>query len=225
MIRAEDLCLDLPLETGKSRQVLNSLSFHLPRGSVSIINGPSGSGKSSLLAVLATWKRPSSGSLFLDNRPVSKYTAAFRDSFRKNIGFAPQHPLLFHDASILDNILLPTIPLYVSRSGCATRAHWLMDKLDLSPMAHRKARNLSGGEQQRVAIARALINRPAILLLDEPSSHQDDLRTTQILDLVEQAQQEGSTIVIASHDNRLAKFPQSIRTFALNDGKLAEKMT
>jgi len=201
---------------------LSGIDFQVAPNELVLIQGASGSGKSSLLSLIAGLRRPSSGDVLIDGRSRAKIPVDHAARLRqKKIGMIFQSFHLIPDLTALDNIILPLIPTPVGRSELLTRARKLLEMLDLQEKSNLKARLLSGGEQQRVAIARALINRPLILLADEPTANLDGDLIETFISLLTRLKADGMTLLLASHDPRLATLPGIDRSLQLHRGRLA----
>jgi lipoprotein-releasing system ATP-binding protein len=188
--------------------ILRGVSFSLDSGEALAIMGPSGSGKSSLLYILGGLERPSSGSVFVDGENPfqlgAKALAAFRN---RKVGFIFQDHHLLPQCTALENVLIPTLAEGSRQtSGDASeRARSLLEQVGLSARAGHRPAELSGGERQRVAIARALIQRPAVLLADEPTGNLDRRTADAVAELLLELQRaEGSVLVLVTHSGELA---------------------
>ena len=202
---------------------LREVFFSVEKGQVVALQGPSGSGKSSLLSLIGCMARPTSGSIRIESRDVSKLPERFLAEIRRNLfGFIFQQLNLLRDLSVVDNILLPLYPIGLGRDEMLQRAESVLEQLGLSDKRRMKAGQLSGGEQQRVAIARALINRPEIIIADEPSAHLDSRLTQELLTILAQLKVNGKTIIIATHDPEVYQQQLIDRSYLLHDGRLIE---
>jgi ABC-type lipoprotein export system ATPase subunit len=137
-------------------------------------------------------------------QPVSRWTAAHRDRWRRSVGIAFQASSLWPELTALENVILPMVPRGKSLPTLRALGLEVLEALGVSDLAGRKARVLSGGERQRAAIARALVSRPAFLFVDEPTAHQDDQGVKQVLGAISSSTAWGATLVVASHDPRVA---------------------
>jgi putative ABC transport system ATP-binding protein len=183
--------------------------------------GPSGSGKSTLLNLIAGLDRPSSGTVTVDGRRIDRLgeraLAVFR---RERIGMVFQFFNLLDDLTVTDNVLLPAQLTGTSRRAAAARAAELLEVLGIAGHARAYPGRLSGGERQRVAVARALINRPALLLADEPTGALDTASGQEVRELLIDLHRGGQTIVLVTHDLALAE-ACATRTLHLVDGAIA----
>lgn len=171
-----------------------------------LITGPSGSGKTTLLHLLAGLRIPSSGDIIIQGKSIVSMSPSGRDRFRgQHIGIVFQQMHFVNSLSVLENILLQQYMAGINQDK--ERAEGLLHSLGLLHKKGQKIQNLSQGEQQRVAIARALINKPAILLADEPTSSLDDLNSKRVIQLLEQmAEQENAALLVVTHDQRLKDY-------------------
>lgn len=183
--------------------VLDLPDLELTSPGLQLLTGPTGTGKSTLLHLLAGLMRPTSGEILIDGEAVSRWTAAHRDRWRRRTGLVFQEAEFFEDLSAVENIVAPLIPRPGSLGDKLAAAHDLLDDLGDADLAERRVHALSGGERQRIGLARALVTRPELLLLDEPTSHQDDAHVGRILDLADAARARGALVVLATHDPRV----------------------
>jgi ABC-type lipoprotein export system ATPase subunit len=183
--------------------VLNVASWRAEQGAQWLMLGPSGSGKTTLLHVLAGILRPTSGQVTVADQDMTTLSASALDHFRgKHIGIVLQRLHLIDSLSVLNNLLLAQY--LAGEKQDATRVREVLANLDLGDKANARPHELSHGQAQRVAVARAVVNKPKLLLADEPTSNLDDVRCVQVLDLLlSQAKACGATLVIATHDQRI----------------------
>ncbi|MFZ1987047.1 MAG: ATP-binding cassette domain-containing protein [Desulfatitalea sp.] len=197
------MCRSLTFARPATGAVLDRIDALFACGRATLVTGRTGAGKSTLLHLLGGLLRPTSGEVWADGEPVSRWPAPHQDRWRRQVGMMFQHLHLLSDLSVLENVLLPCVPREAAWSENSARAELLLERLGLAPMRHAPPRRLSGGQRQWVALARALINRPRFLLLDEPSAFQDDDQTRRLLDLLAETAGQGSCLVVCSHDPRL----------------------
>jgi putative ABC transport system ATP-binding protein len=199
--------------------VLHGISLTIYQGDFMAIVGPSGSGKSTLLTIIGLLDTASTGSYLLHDKDVTKLTED-QQAFVRNreIGFVFQAFNLLQRASVLDNVILPSIYAGTSEKERIARAKDLLTSVGLGEHFNKYPNQLSGGQQQRVAIARALINKPAIILADEPTGNLDSQSGKDIMQIVKQLNKQGNTIVIITHDEHIAK--QAQRIIKIQDGKV-----
>jgi len=207
-------------DLGETRvHALRGVSVEIGRGEFVAIMGASGSGKSTFMNLLGCLDRPTSGEYFLEGTEISRLDkrqlAAIRN---RKIGFVFQGFNLLSRTTALENVELPTLYAHITRQEGLKRAN---DALDLVGLGERKLHypsQLSGGQQQRVAIARALVNRPAILLADEPTGNLDSRTSVEIMDVFQRLNDQGLTIVLVTHESDIARFAR--RTIQFRDGKI-----
>jgi putative ABC transport system ATP-binding protein len=200
---------------------LTNISISINRGELVAIMGASGSGKSTLMNQLGCLDTPTSGSYFFDGTDVSRLSSeALADLRNRKIGFCFQSYNLLPRATALANVELPLVYASVDGSTRRKRAEAVLDEVGLADRRHHLPTQLSGGQQQRVAIARALVNRPALILADEPTGTLDSKTGLEIIALFDSLNQGGITIVIVTHDNDVASFAR--RIISLRDGFLIE---
>ncbi|MFI1583362.1 ABC transporter ATP-binding protein [Embleya sp. NPDC020630] len=200
---------------------LGPLDLGVARGEALAVTGPSGSGKSTLLNLIAGLDRPSEGTVTVAGQRVDGLSEHALARFRReHIGMVFQFFNLLDDLTVADNIQLPAQLTGTGRRKAAARAGELMEVLGIGKHARAYPGRLSGGERQRVAVARALINRPALLLADEPTGALDSASGADVRELLTELHRDGQTIVLVTHDPALARACAS-RSIHLVDGHLA----
>src|SRR5574344_900399 len=186
---------------------LNSVSFEVKDGEFVAIMGPSGCGKSTLLNILGLLDNPTGGSYELLGQEVSKLKEKDRTKFRKgNIGFVFQSFNLIDELNVYENVELPLRYLNISAAERKERVTELMKRMNISHRAQHFPQQLSGGQQQRVAIARAVVSNPKLILADEPTGNLDSKNGREVMELLKELHQEGTTIVIVTHSQRDASY-------------------
>ncbi|MFY4717124.1 ABC transporter ATP-binding protein [Streptomyces sp. LaBMicrA B280] len=206
---------------GAGAPALGPLTLGVAEGEALAVTGPSGSGKSTLLNLVAGLDRPTDGTVTVAGRRIDRLSEHSLARFRRaHIGIVFQFFHLLDDLTVADNIQLPAQLAGGGRRATAARADELMERLGIQRHARAHPGRLSGGERQRVGIARALINRPALLLADEPTGALDTASGHDVRDLLDDLHRGGQTIVLVTHDPALAQACAS-RTIHLVDGRLA----
>ncbi|WP_309089113.1 ABC transporter ATP-binding protein [Domibacillus sp.] len=208
-------------QTGSSRQdILRSVDLQIDPGEYVAIMGKSGSGKSTLLNILGALDSTDSGEYILAGKPVHKMRQSKRTALRNTeIGFVFQQFQLIPNLSVYQNVLLPLTYGRKKLGRKKARVLQMLEEVGLADKKKQKPSRLSGGEKQRAAIARALVNEPSILLADEPTGSLDEATTETILQLFDRVHQQGTTIVVITHDQEVADRAQ--RVIHLKDGVLA----
>ena len=197
---------------------LADVSLTISPGQIVAVTGPSGAGKSSLLQVVGGLDIPDSGCIRVDETDIAELSSRHSAYFRGSVGFVFQRYHLLGHLSALDNVITPVLPLRVDFDKWE-RGRQLLAAVGLADQADVPARELSGGQQQRVAIARALVNRPRLLLADEPTGNLDSRTGEEILDLLTELQaQHGMTMLLATHESTGAS--QCQRVVELRDGRV-----
>ncbi|HCS28297.1 MAG TPA: cell division ATP-binding protein FtsE [Spongiibacteraceae bacterium] len=198
---------------------LNHLSFQIERNEMVFLTGHSGAGKSTLLKLIMMMERPTSGQVFVDGKNLNRLPARKIPEHRRGVGVVFQNHQLLFDRSVFDNVALPLIIAGFQPRDVGRRVRAALDKVGLLDKEKKNPITLSGGEQQRVGIARAVVNKPALLLADEPTGNLDPELSAEIMHLFEQFNQVGVTILIASHDlSLIARLPH--RLISLKAGQL-----
>jgi putative ABC transport system ATP-binding protein len=208
---------------GISVPALDGVTLEVQAGKVVAVSGPSGSGKSTLLHVIGAMDRPDRGSIRVGDQETTALGDGERALFRRRVGFVFQRFHLLPALTSVDNVLAPVMPYRVDFDKAA-RARELLEAVGLGGRGNDLPSHLSGGEQQRVALARALINRPGIVLADEPTGNLDTANGAMVMDLLLRLRQEhGFTLLIATHDAAITG--RCERVVHLSDGRLVDDRT
>jgi putative ABC transport system ATP-binding protein len=199
---------------------VDDVTVRLDGGATLAVTGPSGSGKSTLLHLLGAIDRPDFGKIVVDGADVTAMSRSQQADYRRRVGFVFQRFHLIPALSALDNVMAPVLP-YRTAFDKRDRARALLEAVGLGGREHSLPSRLSGGQQQRVAIARALINRPALLLADEPTGNLDSHTGGEIVDLLlDLRARYGMTVVVATHDPQIAA--RCDRYLRLSDGRITD---
>jgi len=213
-------------KTGKiETQALRGVSLSIENGEFTALVGPSGSGKTTLLQLIGCLDQPTSGNVIVNGKDVSRLNRRQRADMRRGtIGFIFQFFALLPTLSAYENIEMPLLLNGYSASQRRERVMELLEMVDLGDRVHHRPDQLSGGEQQRVAIARALVNRPVLVLADEPTANLDTANGKQVMEIMQRLNQEtGATFVFATHDPRVISFAR--RVVELRDGRVTDTDT
>jgi len=201
-------------------EALRGVSFTLESGEFAFVTGRSGAGKSTLLKLIPAIERPSAGSVVVNGQNVGALKRAALPYLRRNLGLVFQDQKLLYDRTVYDNVMLPLAFSGQPPREAARRVRAALDKVGLLARERANPIELSGGEQQRLAIARAVVNRPAVLVADEPTANLDTESAARILDIFVSFHQVGVTLLVATHDQALiGRYGK--RVLRLSDGKLA----
>lgn len=181
-------------------QALRKVTFELPPGELAFLTGHSGAGKSTLLRLVALMERPSAGRVLINGHDLNKITRREIPYVRRDIGMIFQDHRLLMDKTVFDNVALPLYIEGYTQSEAKKRVQAALDKVGLAGHERKLPIMLSGGEQQRVGIARAIVNKPPVLLADEPTGNLDPKLSLEIMRLFESFHQVGVSVLIATHD-------------------------
>lgn len=198
---------------------LSDVSFEIASGEFVAIMGPSGCGKSTLLNVLGMLDSPDSGDYFFNNENIAHYRESQLSQLRKQyVGFIFQSFNLVEELSVFDNVELALLYHKISAGERRARVQAVIEKMEIAHRSKHMPSQLSGGQQQRVAVARALVANPKLILADEPTGNLDSQRGQEVMNLLQQLNREGSTIVMVTHSAEHASYAQ--RRINLFDGKV-----
>ena len=202
--------------------ILKKINLTIQDGEFTSIMGPSGSGKSTLMNIIGCLDKPTEGSYFLNGQEISTYSDdALADVRNKQIGFVFQQFQLLPRLNALENVALPMIYAGVSKKERTARAEASLEKVGLKDRMHHLPNALSGGQKQRVAIARAIVNNPALILADEPTGALDTKTSVSIMEELTALHENGSTIVVITHEAEVAAYTSRIVT--VRDGLILEE--
>ncbi|MGZ8273711.1 MAG: cell division ATP-binding protein FtsE [Burkholderiaceae bacterium] len=202
------------------RAALTNATFALNRSEFVLLTGPSGAGKSTVLRLICGLESPTSGQVTVAGQDVARMRRRSLPFLRRSLGVVLQNLMLLDDRSVLDNVALPAFAAGLSQADAHERATAALLRVELDPRVGRVAPSaLSGGEQQRVALARAIVNRPALVLADEPTAHVDEPGATRLLQLLEQFAVAGVTVLMATHGEE-APVPARARVLHIDAGQV-----
>ena len=202
-----------------SHEALSNVSFHVQRGDMTFLTGHSGAGKSTLLKLIALIERSTRGQILIGGQNLAGISKRKIPYFRRNIGIIFQDHRLLLDRTVFDNVALPLVIAGLDYREITRKVRAALDKVNLLNKEKQYPGTLSTGEQQRVGIARAVVNKPPVLLADEPTGNLDPELSEEIMKMFEQFNQVGVTVLIASHDLELVKRMQH-KILVLGKGKL-----
>ncbi len=200
---------------------LNDISFEIEKGEFVSIMGPSGSGKSTLMHILGALDIPTKGEYWLDGKLIANLDDDELAEIRnKNIGFVFQAYNLLSRTSALKNVMVPMMYGDISKEERMEKAKRYLERVGLSDRIHHAPNQLSGGQQQRVAIARALAMNPSIILADEPTGNIATKQALEIMEILEDLNEQGNTILMITHEQEIAEYAK--RIIRLRDGRIVE---
>ncbi|MDX1443342.1 MAG: cell division ATP-binding protein FtsE [Gammaproteobacteria bacterium] len=202
-------------------QALSELSFHVEPGEMAFLTGHSGAGKSTLLKLIALIERPTRGNVLIHGRNTGSIGRLRLPYFRRQVGVIFQDHKLLNDRTVFDNVALPLVISGHGQRETSRRVRAALDQVGLLGKERAMPITLSGGEQQRVGIARAVVNKPPLLIADEPTGNLDPELSVEIMSLFERFNQVGVTVLIASHDHELIS-RMGHRVISLKGGRLVD---
>lgn len=198
---------------------LKNISFSLAREEMAFLTGHSGAGKSTLLKLITLIERPTRGQALVNNKNLARVSRRRVPYFRREVGIVFQDYKLLYDRTVFDNVALPLVVAGLYHREIGRRVRAALDKVGLLNKERAYPITLSGGEQQRVGIARAVVNRPPLLLADEPTGNLDEALSDEIMDLFHEFNQVGVSVLIATHDKRQIRRLQK-RVLELREGEM-----
>jgi cell division transport system ATP-binding protein len=197
---------------------LRDISLTVEKGELVFLAGPSGAGKSTLMKMIAAMERPSAGQVIVNGQDIARIKPSAVPFLRRNLGLIFQQQRLLTDRTVLANVMLPLLVTGASHQQAEQRARAALDKVGLGDRAGAQPLALSGGEQQRVSIARAIVNRPQVILADEPTANLDRASANKVLDALKAFNSVGVTCLISSHDEQM--LDSAARVIHLNQGQV-----
>ncbi|MRX07910.1 cell division ATP-binding protein FtsE [Pseudoduganella sp. FT25W] len=197
---------------------LRDISLTVEKGELVFLAGPSGAGKSTLMKMIAAMERPSSGQVIVNGQDIARIKSSAVPFLRRNLGLIFQQQRLLTDRTVLANVMLPLLVTGASKTQAEQRARAALDKVGLGDRANAQPLALSGGEQQRVSIARAIVNRPQVILADEPTANLDRASANKVLEALKAFNSVGVTCLISSHDEVM--LDAAARVIHLNQGQV-----
>lgn len=204
--------------------VLNQVNIHINQGQFVSIMGPSGSGKSTLLYAISGMDTIDSGTVIFNHQQLNHLSEKqLADIRRKQMGFVFQQPTLLKNLSLIDNIILPSLGDKKQMDKLTKRAKGLMKKVGIQNLEDRKITQVSGGQLQRAGICRALMSQPSVIFGDEPTGALNSKAAQEIMDIFLKINQEGTTIVIVTHDAKVAA--QSEQVYFMEDGQITDELS
>lgn len=205
-------------------EALKNVSFEIDKGEMVFLAGHSGAGKSTLLKLITAIERPNAGSVLVNNQNVGVLKNGALPYLRRNLGIIFQDHKLLFDRNVFDNVLLPLQICGFDHRESGKRVRAALDKVGLLKREKTNPIALSGGEQQRLCIARAIVNRPSILLADEPTGNLDASYAQEIMDIFKSFHQVGVTLLISTHDQSVLR-DTTVRVLTLKHGELQAPST
>lgn len=197
---------------------LSDINLSVSKGEWIFLSGPSGAGKSTLLKMIAAIERPSAGTVTVNGQDIGRLKRSGLPYLRRNLGLVFQQQTLLQDRNVLSNVMLPLLVIGTAKADAERRARAALDKVGLLDKAAYEPLALSGGEQQRVAIARAIVNRPQIILADEPTANLDRASADKVMDTLKAFHGVGVTCLISTHDEQILSAAK--RVIFLHKGRL-----
>jgi len=221
MIILKDITKKYELNRNNTITAIENISLHIKEGELVVLKGVSGSGKSTILSLVASLTKPTTGEVIVDNQRVSKLPDNFASDYRQStIGFIFQKYNLIPTLSVEDNILLPLVPTNPDENEAKDKLDRVLSQFNIRDKQHSIVRNLSGGEQQRVAISRALVNNPKVIIADEPTANLDEKLSKDFIDILQTLKLSGKTILVATHDPLFFDLDIVDRVIEIRAGKI-----
>lgn len=205
---------------GRAQPALAGIDLSVARGELIFLAGPSGAGKSTLLKLIAALEQPSSGNIMVNGQEISGIGRAAIPYLRRRLGLILQDQKLLADRNVLANVMLPLLVAGEAQADARRRAQAALDRVGLLDKASMSPLALSGGEQQRVAVARAIVNRPQVILADEPTANLDRESASRVLDALKSFHAAGVTCLISTHDEQFLR--TASRVIFLDHGSIVD---
>ncbi|MEA3498538.1 MAG: ABC transporter ATP-binding protein [Campylobacterota bacterium] len=221
MIKLNNVTKTYEINKNNSVTAINDINLSINEGKLIVLKGASGSGKSTILSLIAGLSKPTTGEVIVDDKRISKLPDDFLALYRReNIGFIFQKYNLIPTLSVQDNILVPLIPNNPDEKILQKQLNCVMERFNISHKKDIVVKSLSGGEQQRVAISRSMINDPKIIIADEPTANLDEKLSLDFIDILKQLKQTNKTIIIATHDPLFFELDFVDRIIEVKNGKI-----
>lgn len=221
MIKLKDMIKEYKVNDAETITALKEINLDIKEGELVVLRGASGSGKSTVLSLIAALSKPTSGEVEVDGEKISKLADNFASEYRRhNIGFVFQKYNLVPNLSVKENIVLPLVPMNLAQNEIEEKLKRVLEMFHIEHKAEQLVKNLSGGEQQRVAIARANINNPKIILADEPTANLDEKLSLHFIEMLQELKAEGKTIIVATHDPLFFGLSFADREIELHHGSI-----
>ena len=221
IIKLENVTKTYEINKNNKVTALNDINLEVKEGELVVLKGASGSGKSTILSLLAALSKPTTGEVIVDDKRISKLPDNFAALYRReNIGFIFQKYNLIPTLSVEDNILLPLVPTNPDENEAQQKLDKVMETFNISHKKDAIVRNLSGGEQQRVAIARAHVNDPKIIIADEPTANLDEKLSLDFIKILSELKKSNKTIIVATHDPLFFDLEFVDRIIEVHNGKV-----
>ena len=223
IIKLENITKIYEINKNNKVTALDNINLDIKEGELVVLKGASGSGKSTILSLIAALSKPTTGEVIVDEKRISKLPDNFAALYRReNIGFIFQKYNLIPTLNVTDNILLPLVPTNPDENEAQAKLNKVMNIFNISHKKNAIVRNLSGGEQQRVAIARAHINDPKIIIADEPTANLDEKLSLDFIEILRDLKKSNKTIVVATHDPLFFKLDFVDKIIDIHNGKIGK---